>query len=168
MTESITRIRGTGLPGPSPFGIMLTLLQIRLSSLLYLLLWTRSILHLLPFVPPSPFLASSYRPPFNLFPTRTHTRARDRARLPYSHAYRHTHPCSSFLSLTRFLSCIQQLSLSLRLVERPPRTRSTLTFGLLCNQNNNNCFGTFDYSSIRVTADCPQLRVGIARLAIRG
>lgn len=97
-----------------------------------------------------------------------HTRAHARSRLPYSHAYRHTHPCSSFLSLTRFLSCIQQLSLSLRLVERPPRTRPTLTFGLLCNQNNNNCFGTFDYSSIRVTADCPQLRVGIARLAIRG
>lgn len=34
MTESITRIRGTGLPGPSPFGIMLPLLQIQLSSLL--------------------------------------------------------------------------------------------------------------------------------------
>lgn len=33
MTESITRIRGTGLPGPSPFGIMLPLLQIRSSSL---------------------------------------------------------------------------------------------------------------------------------------
>lgn len=32
MTESITRIRGTG---PSPFGIMLTLLKIRLSSLLF-------------------------------------------------------------------------------------------------------------------------------------
>lgn len=29
MTESITRIRGTGLPGSSPFGIMLPLLQIR-------------------------------------------------------------------------------------------------------------------------------------------
>lgn len=29
MTESITRIRGTGLPGPSPLGIMLPLLQIR-------------------------------------------------------------------------------------------------------------------------------------------
>lgn len=54
------------------------------------------------------------------------------------------------------------------LVEHPPGTRPTLTFGLLCNQNNNNCFGTFDYSSIRVTADCLQLRVGFARLAIRG
>lgn len=32
MTESITRIRGTGLPGSSPFGIMLPLLQIRLLS----------------------------------------------------------------------------------------------------------------------------------------
>lgn len=29
MTESITRIRGTGLPGPSPLGIMLPLLRIR-------------------------------------------------------------------------------------------------------------------------------------------
>lgn len=33
MTESITRIRGTGLPGSSPFGIMLPLLQIRPISL---------------------------------------------------------------------------------------------------------------------------------------
>lgn len=166
MTESITRIRGTG--GPSPFGIMLTLLKIRLLfSSLHLLL---SLLHLPSPIPPLQFLSSSCGPPFNLFPTYAHKHAHPRT---YTHLSLSFPPCLLLSSSSSSSSSVMRrdgarLSLSLP----PPRPwniicRPTLTFGLLCNQNNNNCFGTFDYSSIRVTADCPKLRVGIADPWIR-
>lgn len=168
MTESITRIRGTGLPGSSPFGIMLTLLQIRLSSLLYLLLWTRSFFHLFPFHPIFAasllFLQTSLQT-FSNSHTHTHTNARARA-------VTHTDTPTLVLLFYPLLDLCRASSPAISflppLVEHPPRTQSILTCGLLCNQNNNNCFGTFDYSSIRVTADCLQLCVAIARLAIRG
>ena len=171
MTESITRIRGTG---PSPFGIMLTLLKIRLSSLLSTSppFATPIFLRLSCLCNSSPLLADLPSTFFQLMRTNTHIHVRRT----------YTPPCSLSLSLSLFFSAspsflipvMHRARLSLSLPPRwwniiPGISRPTLTFGLLCNQNNNNCFGTFDYSSIRVTADCPKLRVGIARsAAIRG
>lgn len=162
MTESITRIRGTG---PSPFGIMLTLLKIRLSFLLFTSppFATSIFLRLSCLCNSSLFLADLLQSFSNLCAqTRTFT---------YD---AHTHFLILSLSLSLFLCvfffldlrlCIERDYLYLSLHDDGTFGISRPTFGLLCNQNNNNCFGTFDYSSIWVTADCPKLCVGIARSA---
>ena len=89
MTESITRIRGTG---PSPFGIMLTLLKIRLSSLLSTSppFATPIFLRLSCLCNSSPLLADLPSTFFQLMRTNTHIHVRRT----------YTPPCSLSLSLS--------------------------------------------------------------------
>ena len=87
------------------------------------------------FPPPLADLPSNF---FELAHTHTHTHIRAFSHIP-------THPLFFFFSIPDSISVVHRAAISFLpspLVEHPLGTRSMLTCGLLCNQNNNNCFET--------------------------